>query len=374
MRGEAGRLRVAVLFGGRSGEHQVSIASARSVMQAMDAEKYDVRPIGITQEGRWLSGGDAQALLDGRPMPSVEAGAAGNNGTDEVTTALVPGQAAERLRDIDVAFPVLHGTYGEDGTVQGLLELAGLPYVGAGVLGSALGLDKIACKDVLRANGLPVVDDLRTSRSRWQREPESVLDAVEARFGYPVFCKPANMGSSVGVSKAHDRDGLAQALEMAARYDRRMLVEPAIDAREIECSVLGNDDPIASVPGEVEPCNEFYDYEAKYIAEGSILHIPADIPAETTRLVQGYAIRAFLAIDCAGMARVDFFLCRNTGLVYINELNTIPGFTSISMYPKLWEASGIPYSALIDRLIDLAMERWEERQANETTYQAGAGA
>jgi len=370
MIGEAGRIRVAVLFGGRSGEHQVSIASARSVMQAMDAVKYDVRPIGITQEGRWLSGGEAQALLEGRSHPSVDAGATGN----DVNSALVPSQAAERLRDIDVAFPVLHGTYGEDGTVQGLLELAGLPYVGAGVLGSALGLDKIACKDVLRANGLPVVDDLRTSRSRWQREREAVLDAVEARFGYPVFCKPANMGSSVGVSKAHDREGLARALETAARYDRRMLVEPAIDAREIECSVLGNDDPIASVPGEVEPCNEFYDYEAKYVGEGSLLHIPAEIPAETARLVQAYAIRAFLAIDCAGMARVDFFLCRKTGLLYINELNTIPGFTSISMYPKLWEASGTPYSELIDRLIELAIERWKERQASETSYHAEAGA
>jgi len=370
MMGKGRRTRVAVLFGGRSGEHQVSIASARSVMQAIDADKYEVRPIGITQEGRWLAGEGAQALLEGREQPPLPAGAAEAGEASRAETALVPSQAAERLLDIDVVFPVLHGTYGEDGTVQGLLELAGLPYVGAGVLGSALGLDKIACKDVLRANGLPVVEDLRAQRSRWRREPEAVLDAVEARFGYPVFCKPANMGSSVGVSKAHDRDGLARALDLAARYDRRMLVEPAINAREIECSVLGNDDPIASVPGEVEPCNEFYDYDAKYIDEGSLLHIPAQIPGETARLVQAYAVRAFLAIDCAGMARVDFFLCRDTGLVYINELNTIPGFTAISMYPKLWEASGIPYPELIDRLIGLAVERWEDRQASETSYQA----
>jgi len=373
MTGEGRRIRVAVLFGGKSGEHEVSIASARSVMQAIDGAKYDVRPIGISKDGRWLAGGEALMLLEGRDLPALGA-SSGDSDEAGGECALVPSQAAKRLRDIDVVFPVLHGTYGEDGTVQGLLELAGLPYVGAGVLGSALGLDKIVCKDVLRANGLPVVDGLPVQRYRWRREPQALLDAVESRFGYPAFVKPANMGSSVGVTKAHDRAELAEALDMAARYDRRMLVEPAVNAREIECSVLGNDDPIASVPGEVVPCNEFYDYHAKYIDQGSVLHIPADIPDETARLVQAYAIRAFLAIDCAGMARVDFFLCRDTGLLYVNELNTIPGFTAISMYPKLWEASGISYPELIDRLIALAVERWEDRQRSETCYDAGAGA
>ncbi|MGC9359658.1 MAG: D-alanine--D-alanine ligase family protein [Anaerolineae bacterium] len=363
---ERERIRVAVLFGGKSGEHEVSIASARSVMRAIDGIKYDVRPIAITKQGRWLAGEEAQALLQG------DAGSllAQKSAENKAGRTLALEEAAQSLFDIDVVFPVLHGTYGEDGTVQGLLELVGLPYVGAGVLGSALGLDKIAAKDVLRANGVPVVPGIPVQRSRWSKEPNGVLEDAERRFGYPMFVKPANMGSSVGVAKAHDPQELARALDMAARYDRRMLVEPAINAREIECSVLGNDDPVASVPGEVVPCNEFYDYNAKYVDGSSVLHIPADIPEEMAESVRSYAVRAFLAIDCAGMARVDFFLCRDTGNLYVNELNTIPGFTDISMYPKLWEASGIPYSELIDRLIALAFERWEQRQACETSYHA----
>jgi len=366
---ERKRIRVAVLFGGKSGEHEVSIASARSVLRAIDRTKYDVRPIAITKEGRWLAGDGASQLLQGAgPRHLADHSAQLAQGECEQT--LVLKEAAQRLLDIDIVFPVLHGTYGEDGTIQGLLELAGLPYVGAGVLGSALGLDKIAAKDVLRANGLPVVPGMPVQRSRWRQEPAAVLQEAEQRFGYPVFVKPANMGSSVGVTKAHNHSELVRALDAAARYDRRILVEPAVNAREIECSVLGNDDPVASLPGEVVPCNEFYDYDAKYVDEGSTLQIPADIPQELAERVRSYAARAYLAIDCAGMARVDFFLCRDTGELYVNELNTIPGFTDISMYPKLWEASGLPYPKLIDRLIALAFERWEQRQACDTSYEA----
>jgi D-alanine-D-alanine ligase len=369
MTSEGELIRVAVLFGGKSGEHEVSIASARSVMQAMDKTKYDVRPVAITKEGRWLAGKPAQHLLLG----DIESVSVEDPTEAGKARTLVPQEAVQRLLDVDVVFPVLHGTYGEDGTVQGLLELAGLPYVGAGVLGSALGLDKIAAKDVLQANDVPVVPGIPVQRSRWRQDPGGVLREAEERFAYPMFVKPANMGSSVGVTKAHDPQELAHALDTAARYDRRILVEPAINAREIECSVLGNDDPVASVPGEVVSCNEFYDYDAKYVDEGSVLHIPADIPEEMAARVRSYAVRAYLAIDCSGMARVDFFLCRDTGALYVNELNTIPGFTDISMYPKLWEASGIPYPELIDRLIFLAFERWEQRQACETSYHALAG-
>jgi len=266
-------------------------------------------------------------------------------------------------------FPVLHGTYGEDGTVQGLLELAGLPYVGSGVLGSALGMDKVAMKAVFRAHGLPIGDYVAVQRSAWRARPEAIVAEVEARLGYPVFTKPANLGSSVGVAKAHNREELVRGLDLAARFDRRLLVEAGINAREIECAVLGNDDPIASVPGEVVPSNEFYDYRAKYIDNASGLFIPARLPAETAAQIRDVAVRAFLALDCAGMARVDFFLCKDTGRVYLNEVNTIPGFTAISMYPKLWEASGVPYPELVDRLIELALERHEDRRATQTSYE-----
>ncbi len=358
------KLRVAVLFGGKSGEHEVSLVSARSVMAAMDREKYEILPVGITKFGRWLTTGDPVALLSdggGAALDQDKPVVAGRRD-------LVPGTHEGRVPVVDVVFPVLHGTYGEDGTVQGLLELADLPYVGAGVLGSALGLDKAAMKDVFRAHGLPVADSTVVMRKAWRARPAEIIASVEECFAYPVFVKPANLGSSVGISKAHDRGELEQGLRLAARFDRKMLVETAINAREIECSVLGNDEPIASVLGEVVPCNEFYDYKAKYIDGDSELHIPAVLPSETTELIRDLAVRAFRAIDCAGMARVDFFLCRDTGKVYVNELNTIPGFTDISMYPKLWEASGVSYSELIDRLIELALERYQDRHACETSY------
>lgn len=365
------KIRVAILFGGKSGEHEVSLASARSVMHALDPSKYEILPIGIDREGRWILSGDPMALLrQGEPM---ERSALSSDAESALVAyegrELVPGATSTRFPEVDVVFPVLHGTYGEDGTIQGLLELADLPYVGAGVLGSAVGMDKAIQKAVLQAHGLPVVDYLVILRKEWRESPQKVITQVEARFDYPIFLKPANAGSSVGVSKAHNREELIRGLDLAARFDRKLLAERAIDAREIECSVLGNDDPIASIPGEIIPCNEFYDYRAKYIDENSQLLIPAPLSEEQTNQVRDLAIRAFRAIDCAGMARVDFFVERGTGHIFINELNTIPGFTKISMYPKLWEASGIPYPELLDRLIALALERYEEKRASQTRYE-----
>ena len=370
------KIRVGVIFGGRSGEHEVSLASARSVMDAIDRDKYEVVPIGITKEGRWIASGD--------PMKALKAGDAGASRPaallgDPSRRGLMRLEDTERaveatrLTELDVVFPVLHGPYGEDGTVQGLLELAGIPYVGAGVTASAVGMDKAIFKDVMRAHDLPVVDSVVLSRRAWDADPDGVMDRIEQRLGYPVFTKPVNLGSSVGVSKCHDRAGLAAGLAEAARYDRKLLVEMAVPAaREIEVSVLGNDDPIASVPGEVVPSREFYSYAAKYIDGGddaSELLIPAPLSLEQTELVRDLAVRAYKAIDCAGMARADFLLSRETGELYVSEVNTIPGFTAISMYPKLWEASGLPYSQLIDRLIELAVERFEDVERSETSYQ-----
>jgi D-alanine-D-alanine ligase len=374
------KIRVGVIFGGRSGEHEVSLASARSVMSALDRDKYEVIPIGITREGRWLTSGDPMAeLLHGvsvsfLPRPE-EAAPEPTAGPEAPAAPLAPGRRElitgtreSGIPKLDVIFPVLHGPYGEDGTVQGLLELADLPYVGAGVLGSALGMDKIAQKTILRAHGLPVANFLPLRRTLWERGPEAIVERAEVVLGYPCFVKPANLGSSVGISKAHDRAELLEGLRQAALYDRKMLIEEAIAGREIEISVLGNDDPIASVPGEVIPSREFYDYAAKYLDDASELVIPADLPIKTVEQVQHLATSAFLALDCSGMARVDFFLQEETDELYINELNTIPGFTKISMYPKLWEASGFPYPALLERLIELALERYEDNRRREITY------
>ena len=370
----AEKFRVGVIFGGQSGEHEVSLVSAQGIMNAMDKEKYEIIPIGITKKGRWLTSGEPMKLL--QPAPSVPP-ASGDAERAEPETRellvrsrrdLVPGTREAGFPQVDVVFPVLHGPYGEDGTVQGLLELADIPYVGAGVLGSALGMDKIAMKGVFKSHGLPVVEYVAFKRKDWERSPETVMELVEKELGYPCFIKPANLGSSVGISKVHQRGELAPALELAARYDRRMLAERAVNAREIEVSVLGNDEPIASVPGEIIPCREFYDYIAKYIDDRSELIIPADLPSEMTRRIQELAIAAFMAVDCAGMARVDFLLDKDTGDLYICELNTIPGFTPISMYPKLWGASGISYSELIDRLIELALERHADNSRSETSY------
>lgn len=369
-----GKLRVGLIFGGRSGEHEVSLLSAQGVMQALDKEKYDIVPIGITKEGRWIVSGD--------PMRALTSGA-----TSESRPAALLAEPSHRgiihleERDdpealvaldaspVDVVFPVLHGPYGEDGTIQGLLELAGLPYVGAGVTASAVGMDKVLFKDVMVAHGLPIVPFVVVKRRTWDQGAEPVIAQIEAEIGYDCFVKPANLGSSVGISKAHTRAELVAALDEAALYDRKIVVEVAIDAREIEVSVLGNDAPIASVPGEIVPCNEFYDYSAKYLDGKSQLLIPAPIPDESAEQIREMALQAYLAMDCAGMARVDFLLDRNTETVYLNEVNTLPGFTPISMYPQLWEATGIGYSELLDRLIELALERHQDRSRSATSYQ-----
>lgn len=343
------RIRVGVIFGGRSGEHEVSLRSAESIIRALDPSKYDVTPIAITHEGRWLSAGKAVAML-----PAGEA----------IEAALKQGTpmtlAPEPRRDgaVDVFFPIVHGTYGEDGTLQGLLELAGIPYVGAGVLGSAVGMDKDVMKRLLRDAGLPIGEFWVTQK----KDLDSFARDAGPGLPYPVFVKPANLGSSVGITKAHNATELPAALAIAAEFDRKIVVEKGIDAREIEVSVLGNDDPQASVPGEIIPAREFYDYRAKYVDDDSRLLIPAPLDPEQVREAQQLALQSFKALDCSGMARADMFLEKPTGKFFVNEINTLPGFTSISMYPKLWEASGLPYAKLLDRLIELAIERDAEKK------------
>lgn len=362
------KLRVGVLFGGRSGEHEVSLTSAKGIMAALDKQKYEVVPIGITKTGQWLTGGDThQRLLDAAAgHPVLEAGGKAESAETPVENALaLPISATGPL---DVVFPVLHGPFGEDGTVQGFLELVGIAYVGAGVMASATGMDKAVCKDVFRAHGLPIVIHRVFLRRQWQNDPEAILDECEAAIPYPMFVKPANLGSSVGVHKAKNRTELQAGLDDAARFDRKLIVEQGLEAREIEVSVLGNDEPIASVPGEILPSREFYSYAAKYIDNSSELLIPAPLSREHTDLIQQLAIMAFKAVDCAGLARVDLLLEKATGEVFVNEINTMPGFTPISMYPKLWEASGLTYSQLLDRLIELALERHADKQQSETTF------
>lgn len=376
------KLKIAVLFGGRSGEHEVSIMSARSVIAALDPAKYDIIPVGISRQGAWLVGVDLLQALEREDFTGTQSAAifadpsqkglwAVNAAADIVTVQ--PAKLATLSR-VDVVFPMLHGTYGEDGTVQGLLELADVPYVGGGVLNSALAMDKIAFKGIVQSHGLPTPDYVWATRRRWLAEPNVILDEVEAKLSYPVFTKPANLGSSVGICKCHNRDELRAGLDEAARYDRRILAEWAVPAaREIEVSVLGNEEPTASIPGEVVPSHEFYDYTAKYLAEGdhaSGLLIPAPLDAEMTQRIQRLAVAAYRAIDGAGMARVDFLLNRETDDLYLNEINTIPGFTSISMYPKLWAASGVPYARLLDWLIDLALDRFQENARTERVFRA----
>lgn len=367
------KLRVGVIFGGRSGEHEVSIASATSVMNALDREKYEVVPIGITHEGRWLAGVEPKRLTGGTTMEEAARDAsvtAVEITGDPTRRGLVAaeGEARGDVPALDIVIPILHGTYGEDGTLQGLLEMAGVAYAGCGVLGAALGMDKEKAKLVFRAVGLPVVDWTMARRGEVERDAAAVCARIEARFPYPVFVKPANAGSSVGVGKARDRAELEGALRTAVEFDTKALIEPGINCRELECGVLGNDEPIASIVGEVVPSGEFYDYRAKYIDNASRLYLPAPVPAETAEAVRRMAVEAFLALDLSGLARVDFFLDKDTGQLYLNEVNTMPGFTQISMYPKLWEASGIPYPELLDRLIQLGVERHGERQRTRTSY------
>ncbi len=375
------RLKIAVLFGGRSGEHEVSLLSAQSVMKALDPSRFEVIPVGITREGAWIVGADPLQALEAETFDETRPAAILPDPTRKGLKQLQPRETQESrlslLSRVDVVFPVLHGTFGEDGTVQGLLELANIPYVGAGVLASAVAMDKIIFKHVCRDAGLPIPDYVHASRRRWERAPDAVLDEVEAHLAYPVFTKPANLGSSVGIRRCTDRAALHKGLDEAARYDRRLLIEAAVPhAREIEVSVLGNESPSASVPGEIIPSREFYSYEAKYLDEGaeaSELLIPAPLNDALTKRIQAMAVEAYRVIDCAGMARVDFLLDGEDGTVYLNEINTIPGFTKISMYPKLWAASGVPYAQLLKWLVDLALERHAENARSERVFRPTDG-
>ena len=409
----ARKLRVGILFGGRSGEHEVSLLSAASILKAIDRRKFDVVPIGITKEGRWLASADARELLNGTSAANArqlragdpEVTAAARLLHEGIPTLFAPepdnpplvragksrapmnsGRAAPVFSDsyrptdvtrlsgdsLDVVFPVLHGTFGEDGTIQGLFELAGIAYVGSGVLGSAAGMDKDVMKRLFAQAGLPIVRHITLLRAEWEGSPRKAIARIESALTYPVFVKPANLGSSVGISKVHDRKELAPALDLAAKYDRKIIVEHGVGgnagkARELEVAVLGNDEPKASVVGEIIPGKEFYDYEAKYLSEGSVPVIPAKLTLSESKQIREMAVAAFRACDLAGLARVDFLMePGGKRRIYLNEVNTLPGFTRISMYPKLWEATGIEYRDLITRLIELELERQKEK--NLTSY------
>jgi len=356
------KLHVAVLFGGRSGEHEVSLMSARSVLSVLDPARYEVTQVGITHDGTWLTGNNVLEKFENNRLDGLLPVVVSPDPSEKGIFVFEGFSGLKKWADIEVFFPVLHGTFGEDGTIQGLFELADVAYVGAGVVGSSVGMDKGIFKDVMVANNIPIVDTMVVLRTEIEKEMASVIERAEKLSGYPLFTKPANLGSSVGVTKCNNRSDLQEGLMEAASFDRRILIQKGIrDAREIEVSVLGNDDPVASVPGEVLPSREFYSYESKYIDGTSGLVIPAPLSVETSEQIREYAVRAYQAIDCAGMARVDFFVEKDTEKVYLNELNSLPGFTKISMYPKLWEASGLPYNKLVDRLIELAMERKTDR-------------
>jgi len=362
----AKKLRVGVVFGGRSGEHEVSLRSATSIINAMDKKKYDVVPIGITKEGRWLTSGEATKLLPGEVMAGkTEDIALFGDPTKRSLVRMGSKGEATGNEKIDVIFPVLHGTFGEDGTIQGLFDMADIPYVGCGVLGSSCGMDKVIMKNLFRQAGIPMGEFTWFLRTAWDKDRKRILNKVAKEIGLPAFVKPANLGSSVGISKAKTKAELERAIDTAAKFDRKILVEKAINAREIEVSVLGNDEPVASLPGEIVPGEDFYSYSDKYVTDAAKLEIPAKLSKKLATEIQKLAVKAFQAIDGSGLSRVDFFLERDTDRILINEINTLPGFTSISMYPKLWEVSGIPYSELIDRLIALALERHKEKARSQ---------
>lgn len=364
------KIRVGVIFGGKSGEHEVSLTSAKNVIDAIDKSKYKVVPIGITKTGLWLTGPKVMhQLTDKSQMPpklAAQAGPSSRSLVPFLDDSVVTPES--NLGQLDVIFPVLHGPLGEDGTVQGFLELADVPYVGCGVTGSAAAMDKAVAKAIFRAHELPILPYQVILRRAWQRDPDQVIAQVEANLSYPMFTKPANLGSSVGVIKAKDQAGLWLGLDEAAKYDRKIVVETGLEAREIEVSILGNDEPIASMPGEIIPSREFYSYAAKYIDDSSELIIPAPLTPAQTERIQEIAITAFQALDCAGLARVDFLVDKQNGEIYLNEVNTMPGFTAISMYPKLWAASGLSYTELIDRLIELAIERYDDKQHTTSSF------
>ncbi len=369
--------KIALLFGGKSGEHEVSIVSATSIYKALDKSKYDVTLIGIDKNGRWLVPEDSQLLAHSQNPRLLSLN------QQKGTVSFVPFENSKQLvsmektelrpadaQKFDVMFPVLHGTFGEDGTIQGLLELSNMAYVGSGVLGSAVGMDKDVAKRLLQAAGIAVVPAVVLKKFEFSKKSESLLNDLEKQFGYPYFVKPANMGSSVGVAKVKSRSEALEKLQSAFQYDVKVLVEKAINARELEVAVLGNHQPEASCVGEIIPQHEFYSYEAKYIDEnGALLKIPAEgLSPEQTKKIQQMSILAFQTLECLGLARVDFFLDKDTQEIFLNEINTLPGFTSISMYPKLWEASGLPYAKLLDKLIELAIERHEEKKALVTSF------
>lgn len=362
------KLRVAVIYGGKSGEHEVSLISAASVMKALDLKKYEILPIGIAKNGDWKVGTQS--------FPTLEA----NLGKEKVAELQSQLPAVKEIAQgkqlpalthetVDVVFPVLHGTYGEDGTIQGMFEMANVPYVGAGVLASAVAMDKVMAKMVFASAGLAQGEYVYYLRSHFQQKKVTILDEIETKLGYPCFVKPANLGSSVGISKANDRTELEEAMELAYRYDRKVVIEEFIPAREIEVAVLGNDDPQASLPGEIVSSNDFYDYKAKYVDGKSVMQIPADLTEEQTKLIRELAVKAYQALDCTGLSRVDFFLRKDNGEILINEINTLPGFTPFSMYPVMWQETGIPYPELVDQLIQLAVERFEEKQSLITSIE-----
>jgi len=368
------KLKVGIIFGGRSGEHEVSFSSAVSIINAIDKNKYEVIPIGITKKGKWISPEEtAYALKSGK----IEG---------ESSVVLLSGSSSKKLMRInsnrglntissgeklDVIFPVLHGPYGEDGTIQGLLELANIPYVGAGVTASAISMDKDLMKMIFKQKDLSILDWLTIKRKKWHKDKKEILSLIQNKFKYPIFVKPTNLGSSVGITKVNQEKELEGAIDLAASYDRKILIEQGLEGvREIECSVLGNDEPRASVVGEVEPAGKFYDYDSKYIDKRTQLIIPAELPKEVSEKIQEIALQAFKTVDAAGMARVDFFVSPKNNKIYLNEINTIPGFTSVSMYPRLWEASGIDYTDLINQLIQLALERFQDKSQNKISYES----
>jgi len=366
------KLRVGLIFGGKSGEHEVSFCSASSIIKAIGKDKYTVVPIGITKEGRWISPQDSELALQSGKIEGKSTVILLNDPSGRALVRIDNNQRLDKnsvLERLDVIFSVLHGPYGEDGTVQGLLELADIPYVGAGVTASAISMDKDLMKTIFQQKSLPILKWLTIKRKEWQKDKEKILSFIQNGFEYPLFVKPTNLGSSVGITKVHKKEELEKAIDLASSYDRKILIEEGLEeVREIECGVLGNDEPQVSVVGEVRPAGEFYDYDSKYIDKETQLIVPADLPDGVSRKVQEITLRAFKAVDAAGMARIDFFVSKKENKIYLSEINTIPGFTSVSMYPRLWEASGIPYSDLIDQLIQLALERYQDKKQNKISY------
>jgi len=366
------KIRVGLIFGGRSGEHEISFLSASSIIKAINKDKYTVVPIGITKEGRWISPLDSELALQSGKIEGKSTVILLNDPSGNALIRTDDNQRFEKssnLEKIDIIFPILHGPYGEDGTIQGLLELANIPYVGAGVAASAISMDKDFMKIIFQQRNLPILKWMTIKRKEWQKNKEKILSLIQNDFEYPLFVKPANLGSSVGITKVHKKEELEKAIDLASSYDSKILIEKGLeDIREIECAVLGNDEPRASVVGEVRPAGEFYDYDSKYIDGGTQLIVPAELPDDVSKKIQEIALCAFKAVDAVGMARVDFFVSKKENKIYLNEINTIPGFTSVSMYPRLWVASGIPYPELIDRLIQLALERHQDKNQNKISY------